>query len=149
MPGGATMTVKAMLERKGRDVEVITPGHTVADAAKTLAEKKIGAIVVTTGDGVIKGIVSERDVVRLIAASGAQALDMAVDSAMTRKVIVCQETSTVNEVMEIMTRGRFRHLPVEADGKLAGIISIGDVVKRKIEDVEREAEEIRNYIATG
>jgi CBS domain-containing protein len=74
---------------------------------------------------------------------------MAVDSAMTRKVIVCQETNTVNEVMEIMTRGRFRHLPVEADGKLAGIISIGDVVKRKIEDVEREAEEIRNYIATG
>ncbi len=92
---------------------------------------------------------SARDVVRVIAKEGVAALDITVRAAMTPKVKICNENHTVNEIMEIMTTGRFRHLPVEKDGLLHGIISIGDVVKRRIEDVEREAEEIRAYIATA
>lgn len=143
------MTVKAILDEKGRAVLTITPEATLGDAARLLSEKGIGALVVTSGGDRIAGILSERDIVRAIGLKGGDALDMPVSSAMTAKVKVCSEQSTVNEVMETMTRGRFRHLPVETDGKLAGIISIGDVVKRRIEAVEREAEEIRSYIATA
>ncbi|RUX49827.1 CBS domain-containing protein, partial [Mesorhizobium sp. M7A.F.Ca.CA.002.09.1.1] len=114
-----------------------------------LAEHKIGALVITNGDRKIVGILSERDIVRVVAREGGAALDIPVRSAMTPKVKICNENHTVNEVMEIMTRGRFRHLPVEKDGMLDGIVSIGDVVKRRIEDVEREADEIRAYIATA
>jgi CBS domain-containing protein len=116
---------------------------------RVLAENRIGALVVTNGDRKIVGILSERDIVRAISRSGPQALDDTVRSAMTPKVSICNENHTVNEVMEIMTRGRFRHLPVEKNGLLDGIVSIGDVVKRRIEDVEREAEEIKHYIATA
>lgn len=143
------MTVKSILEAKGHDVMTLGPNEKLAEAVRLLAEHKIGALVVTNGDRKIVGILSERDIVRVIAREGAAALDLAVRSAMTPKVKICNENHTVNEVMEIMTRGRFRHLPVEKDGLLDGIVSIGDVVKRRIEDVEREANEIRNYIATA
>lgn len=143
------MTVKAILDEKGRDVATMSPGKNLLDAAELLGEKRIGAVVVTDALGKILGILSERDIVKFLAVDGQDALEMAVDDAMTRKVKTCTEANTVNEVMEIMTAGRFRHLPVEVDGKLGGIISIGDVVKRRIEDVEREADEIRNYIAAG
>ncbi len=143
------MTVKAILDRKGRDVVTISPQSLMSDAVRALAEHRIGAIVVTQGDDRIAGILSERDVVRLISDKGADGLRLPVSAAMTVKVKSCNEASTVHQVMEIMTNGRFRHLPVERDGKLAGIISIGDVVKRRIEDVEREADEIRTYIATA
>jgi len=143
------MTVKAILDAKGRDVLTVSPDITLADAARLLGEKRIGAVVVTADDLKIAGILSERDIVRQIGVSGAAALDDLVSSAMTAKVKTCQEGHTVNQVMEIMTQSRFRHLPVERDGKLAGIISIGDVVKQRIEDVEREAEEIKQYIATA
>ena len=127
----------------------LEPGATLAEAARLLATRRIGAVVVTRGDRTILGILSERDIVRAVGEKGAPALDLSVESAMTAKVSTCRETHTINEVMELMTRGRFRHLPVEKDGQLAGIISIGDVVKRRIEDVEREAEQIREYIATA
>ncbi|MVA99065.1 CBS domain-containing protein [Nitratireductor sp. CAU 1489] len=143
------MLVRTILSDKGGDVVVISPDSTVDQAVSLLAEKKIGAIVVTRGDGRIAGILSERDIVRMLAADGAEALGKPVSKAMTAKVKVCHEDNSVNEVMGIMTQGRFRHLPVERDGKLAGIISIGDVVKRRIEEIEHEAEEIRNYIATA
>ena len=143
------MTVKAILDEKGRDVATMSPGKSLLDAAELLGEKRIGAVVITDALGKILGILSERDIVKFLAVDGQDALGMAVDDAMTRKVKTCSEANTVNEVMEIMTAGRFRHLPVEVDGKLGGIISIGDVVKRRIEDVEREADEIRNYIAAG
>jgi CBS domain-containing protein len=143
------MTVKAILEQKGHNVYTIGPERKLAEAIRMLAEQRVGALVVTQGDQRIIGIISERDVVRVIGKEGAAALDHPVRSAMTAKVRSCSEAHTVHEVMEIMTRGRFRHLPVEKNGHLDGIVSIGDVVKRRIEDVEREAEEIRAYIATA
>jgi CBS domain-containing protein len=143
------MTVKLILERKGYDVYNTTPETTVGDAVTMLAKHKIGAIVVCDENLAIKGILSERDVVRAIANDGADALWKPISEIMTIKVKVCSEQHTINQVMETMTRGRFRHLPVEKDGRLYGIVSIGDVVKLRIEEVEREAQEIRSYIATA
>lgn len=143
------MTVKAILESKGHDVFTIGPNQRLSEAVSMLAENRVGALVVTNGDRKIVGIISERDIVRTIARGGHDALEEPVRTAMTPKVSICNENHTVNEVMEIMTRGRFRHLPVEKNGMLDGIVSIGDVVKRRIEDVEREAEEIKQYIATA
>ncbi len=143
------MTVKAMLAEKGRDVVTIAPGAGLDDAAALLGNRRIGAVVVTHPDGAIAGILSERDIVRVVGERGAQALELKVSDVMTARVTTCREASTVNEVMEIMTRGRFRHLPVAENGKLVGIVSIGDVVKRRIHEVEQEAEEIRSYIATA
>lgn len=143
------MNVKAILEGKGRAVETIGPNDTLAQAIGRLAERRIGALVVTNGDRKIIGILSERDIVRVMARQGAEALDQQVRQVMTAKVKICNENHTINQVMEIMTQGRFRHLPVEKNGQLDGIISIGDVVKKRIEEVEREAEEIKQYIATA
>ena len=143
------MTVKSILDAKGRDVVTLGPDVTLAAAVGLLAEKRIGAVVVTDEAGRILGILSERDIVRAIGHAGAGALAMRVREAMTAKVTTCRETHTVNHVMEVMTRGRFRHLPVESNGRLDGIVSIGDVVKRRIEMIEREAEEIKAYIATA
>lgn len=143
------MTVKAILDEKGRELFTLSPDDTIEKAAATLAKHKIGALVVTTENGKIAGILSERDIVRVLADQGASVLKHSVSEVMTKKVKVCKPQHTVHDVMEIMTSGRFRHLPVEVDGVLAGIISIGDVVKRRIEEVEREAEEIRSYISTA
>lgn len=142
------MTVAAILSNKGRDVITVSPDLSIADIVRILAERRIGAIVVTDGANHILGIVSERDVVRALA-RGAAALDGPVSSIMTAKVVTCTDRNTINEVMARMTEGRFRHLPVEEDGQLAGIVSIGDVVKARIEQVEREADEMRAYIATA
>ena len=143
------MTVKAILDTKGRDVMTVQPDSSLAEAAKLLAKHRIGALVVTRGDNRIAGILSERDIVRAVGDEGAGALKLPVSKVMTANVEVCHENNTANELMEIMTRGRFRHLPVEENGKLDGIISIGDVVKLRIEEVVREAEEIKSYIATA
>lgn len=143
------MTVRSILDEKGRDVVTLEPRATLAQAAQLLGARRIGAVVVTAGDRRILGILSERDIVRAVGEMGAEALLLTIDRAMTAKVSTCREANTVNEVMELMTRGRFRHLPVEKDGQLDGIVSIGDVVKRRIEEVEREAEQIREYIATA
>lgn len=141
------MTVKQILDQKGREVVTVSPSMGTADAIRFLADNKIGAVVVTGSGGKIAGILSERDIVRAMANKGAEALSAPISKIMTAKVTTCGESHTVNQVMELMTNGRFRHLPVEEDGKLIGIISIGDVVRRRIEDVEREAEEIKAYIA--
>ena len=143
------MKVGAILSEKGFEVVTLSPDVTVNDAVATLAKHRIGALVVTNGHGVIKGIISERDIVRTLAEDGPESLKRPVSDLMTANVKVCTENHTINEVMEIMTNGRFRHLPVERDGKLAGVISIGDVVKRKIAEVQKEAEEIRSYIASA
>ncbi|MCG6115982.1 MAG: CBS domain-containing protein [Mesorhizobium sp.] len=143
------MTVREILATKGNDVVTIRPSSTLADAARALAQHRIGAVVATgPGDRVV-GILSERDIVRVIGEQGPEGLEGPVSETMSTNVKLCNENHTVNEVMSMMTRGRFRHLPVERDGRLIGIVSIGDVVKRRIEDVEREAEEIRKYIATA
>jgi len=143
------MTVKSILDAKGRDVVTLEPQATLAQAIGLLAEKRIGAVVICDSDLRIVGILSERDVVRVLGKSGADALQLNVVDVMTGKVTTCRESQTVNHTMEVMTRGRFRHLPVEQDGRLAGIISIGDVVKRRIEEALREADQIREYIATA
>jgi len=145
--GGATSGY--LLQHDGYNLWLDAGTGTLARLQEYVKMSEVGALVITNGDRKIVGILSERDIVRVIAREGAAALDIAVRSAMTPKVKICNENHTVNEVMEIMTRGRFRHLPVEKDGMLDGIVSIGDVVKRRIEDVEREAEEIRAYIATA
>lgn len=143
------MTVKAILDAKGRDVVTINEGQTLRNAAELLAERRIGALVVIIDEDRISGILSERDIVRAIGKEGPTVLNKSVAAVMTARVQTCSENHTVNEVMQTMTQGRFRHLPVERNGRLVGIVSIGDVVKRRIEEVEREAEEIRTYIATA
>jgi CBS domain-containing protein len=143
------MSVKQILDVKGHEVVTIEPDATIAAAVELLAKHRIGAVVVTGIEQRIAGILSERDVVRLLGAKGGDALALPVSAAMTSKVQSCTETHSINQVMEIMTRGRFRHLPVEKEGRLTGIVSIGDVVKARIEAVEREAEEIKQYIATA
>ncbi|OWV70906.1 inosine-5-monophosphate dehydrogenase [Rhizobium sp. J15] len=142
-----TSSVKAILDLKGRDVVTAAPNTTVAEAAAILSKKKIGAIVVVGMENRISGMFTERDLVHAIAKHGKESLDQPLSQVMTSKVYRCHEETTVNELMELMTSRRFRHVPVESNGKLAGIISIGDVVKSRIAAVEREAEEIKAYIA--
>jgi CBS domain-containing protein len=143
------MIVSAILALKGREVATITADRSIHEAVATLGVRKIGALVVTEDRDRIVGIISERDIVKSIAANGAEILGRTVDAIMTRDVVTCSDADTVDQVMSRMTRGRFRHLPVAKGGRLAGIISIGDVVKARIEEVEREAEEMRSYIATA
>ncbi|ARO30273.1 MULTISPECIES: CBS domain-containing protein [unclassified Rhizobium] len=142
-----TSSVKAILDLKGRDVVTAGPNTTVAEAAAILSKKKIGAIVVVGMENRISGMFTERDLVHAIAKHGKGSLDQPLSQVMTSKVYRCHEETTVNELMELMTSRRFRHVPVESNGKLAGIISIGDVVKSRIAEVEREAEDIKAYIA--
>jgi len=143
------MTVAAILAQKGNSVLTVEKTGDVSLVAGILAKNKIGAVVVTNEDGTVCGIISERDIVRVLAEHGADGLSRPISSCMTSKVISCSVHDTVNEVMEKMTAGRFRHMPIIDQNKLGGIISIGDVVKRKIEQTEREAEEMRNYIAAS
>jgi CBS domain-containing protein len=143
------MTVAAILAGKGRDVVTTTAAAGVTEAVDMLTRHKIGALVVVDEAQRIVGIVSERDIVWAMARSGADVLASPVGRVMTRTVLTCTERDTINDVMTRMTHSRSRHLPVVADGRLAGIISIGDVVKARIEQVEREAEEMRAYIATA
>ena len=143
------MTVKAILSRKGSDVATIAPTANLSDAVRLLAERRIGALVVTGADNRVAGILSERDIVRALAARGPESLQETVASVMTRKVSTCTEDETVAAIMERMTEGKFRHLPVVEQGRLAGIISIGDVVKLRVEEIEGETEALREYIATA
>jgi CBS domain-containing protein len=143
------MLVKSILAEKGNEVLTVEATATVSDAVHTLAKHRIGALVVTDPHGSIRGILSERDIIRRISEDGVSVLNQSISTVMTANVKVCTENHTINDVMEMMTRGRFRHLPVERAGKLIGVISIGDVVKRKIEETEQEAEAIKSYIATG
>ena len=140
-----TTRVATLLQGKGPDVLTVTPESSVAALVKLLAEKRIGAVPVVDGAGHVAGIVSERDVVRALAADSA-VLERRVEQLMTRDVKTCRLQDTVSELMEIMTRGRFRHLPVVEDGKLVGIISIGDVVKERVAEAQHEVEALTNYI---
>jgi CBS domain-containing protein len=140
-------TVRMMLDAKGRDVVTVEPDRTLLEVASTLNERKIGAVVVTGMEGRIVGIFTERDLVRTIATQGVGALDQPVKSMMTTTVQRCHEDQSVDEVMGMMTSGRFRHIPVETGNKLAGLISIGDAVKARMREVEIEAEQMKAYIA--
>lgn len=140
------MTVKSILAEKGRSVVSATAGDTVAAVCAVLADRRIGAVVVLEAEDAIAGIFSERDVVRALARDGARALTTSVSTYMTRAVQTCTEEETIAEVMARMTVGRFRHLPVVEDGRCVAVVSIGDVVKHRIAQAEREAEEMRTYI---
>jgi CBS domain-containing protein len=141
------MYVKSILDEKGRNVITGGPQLTVRQAAVYLNENHIGAIVIVDRNDRIAGILTERDIVSAIARSGAECLDKPISSIMWGNVHRCAEHSSVNELMEMMSTHRARHIPVEKDGRLVGIVSIGDVVKSHIRSIEREAEEIKAYIA--
>lgn len=141
------MQVKHILLEKGRDVVTISCDATLSEAARLMARRRIGAVVVRGEDGTIAGILSERDLVRAIAEESVAALGKAVASRMTREVTTCAEFDTIEDVMETMTHGRFRHVPVVDEDRIVGIISIGDVVKTRIAETIREAEDLRGYIA--
>jgi CBS domain-containing protein len=141
------MNVSAILKAKGREIETAPLDATLKEITDVLAKRRIGAIVVIDADKRVQGIISERDIIRVLAKSGADVLASPVSSVMTRNVISCGENDTLDQIMAAMTTGRFRHLPVLKDGKLAGIISIGDVVKYHISEVEMEATAMREYIA--
>ena len=143
------MTVRTILAGKGREVATIEPNATLADAVRLLAEKRIGATVVLGADRRVVGILSERDIVRVLAERGAAVLNEPVSQTMTRKVSTCNENETVVQIMERMTEGKFRHVPVVDQGQLAGIISIGDVVKHRLHEMERESAAMRDYILTA
>jgi CBS domain-containing protein len=143
------MTVAQILNAKGRAVITAQPGDTVLAVAQTLAAKKIGAVVIVDAQGHIGGILSERDIVRAVAQGGPKALDKPVREFMTATVRTCTSRDTGAELMSLMTELRVRHLPVVEGGKLGGMISIGDVVKNRIEEIEREAEEMKSYIASS
>lgn len=143
------MTVRKILEEKGFDVQTIGPQETLRAATELLADKRIGAIVVTDAERRVVGILSERDVVRVIGLDGPGRLDDPVASVMTSKVVTCDGNETVHQIMEHMTAGRFRHLPVVQDGRLVGIISIGDVVKHRLAEMENESHAMREYIMSA
>jgi CBS domain-containing protein len=143
------MAVAHILKQKGRTVVTVQPAQTLQDVANILAKHRIGAVVVVDPGGAIAGIVSERDVVRAVAEHGATALSRMARDAMTAKVRTCTPRDTETELMALMTEHRIRHLPVVEDGRLAGMISIGDVVKMRIETIESEAEQMKTYIASA
>jgi CBS domain-containing protein len=142
------MTVRAILDSKGHHVLNVEPGAKLAEAIKLLSERRIGAVLVMS-QGQIEGILSERDIVRVLGERGAAVMDEPVSSVMTRKVVSCREKDTVSEIMETMTNGKFRHLPVVEDSRVVGLISIGDVVKWRVSEYEREQEALREYIKTA
>jgi CBS domain-containing protein len=142
------MLVRHILQDKGRSIVTIGEDATVGAAARLLAEKRIGAVLVTAKTGALAGILSERDVVRAVAADGAAALERKASDYMTRSVATCCEADTVEALMEMMTHGRFRHVPVlDSETQLCGVISIGDVVKTRIAETVYEANSLRDYIS--
>ena len=143
------MTVARILSEKGREVFTTQPHRTLKEVVDLLASKGVGAVVVADASMSVLGILSERDVVRVIAQNGAVALDDQVSRHMTPKVTTVTRDDTIDHVMQTMTEGRFRHVPVVEDGRLVGIISIGDVVKRHVTMIDSERQALREYIATA
>jgi CBS domain-containing protein len=143
------MTVKTILSTKGRAVVTIGPTTTLEEAIALLTKHRIGALVVLGADERVIGILSERDIIRALGERGAAALKEPLAQSMTRIVVTCCENDTVSEIMERMTHGRFRHIPVLDEDRMVGIISIGDVVKQRLGEMERESEALRDYIQTA
>jgi CBS domain-containing protein len=143
------MTVSIILAEKGREVVTIEPNASLAEAAGLLAGKRIGAALILGADRRIAGIISERDIVRALAARSAAALAEPVSQTMTRKVETCHENEPVAKIMERMTAGKFRHMPVVDQGRLVGLVSIGDIVKHRVQQMESESVAMRDYIMTA
>ena len=142
------MKVEQILQSKGTEVFAVHEDDVINDAVALLNDKNIGAVVVRGGNDDVVGILSERDIVRRLGAKGVDALTMRVKDCMTPEPFTCSPDASVDDLMAQMTEKRVRHLPVTADGKILGVVSIGDVVKRKIEQAEQEAEALKEYIAS-
>lgn len=145
------MNVKAILAAKalGGDIISIEPTADLLAAARLLGAHRIGAVLIRGAGGRLSGILSERDIVRAISEQGAAALTLPVAQVMTRNVATCVEDDSIASIMERMTEGKFRHMPVLARGKLIGLVSIGDVVKQRVGEIEQESEAMRDYIQTA
>lgn len=143
------MNVAAILKFKGREVVTAPPDTPLVEIARLLGKHKIGCIVIAEEGGKVTGIVSERDIVREIARAGASVLSEPVEACMTKSVVSCRESDTMDRLMGEMTAHRFRHMPVVDRGRLVGLVSIGDVVRMRIAEAELEAAAMREYIATG
>jgi CBS domain-containing protein len=143
------MLIAQILAGKGREVVSTRPDATIAEVAGLLKARRIGAVVVTDADGQLCGIISERDLARGLADHGADLLDMRVSQLMTADVVTCSPEDGIGQLMQTMTERRFRHLPVVQDGRMVGIISIGDVVKHRLQELEAEASLLHDYIAGG
>src|SRR5664279_2693481 len=141
--------VAHILADKGREVLTIQPHHTMKQVIELLADRGVGAVVVSDAQMSVLGILSERDVVRVLARSGASVLSEPVSHYMTPKVVTVTDEDTIDHLMETMTTGRFRHLPVVENGRLVGIVSIGDVVKSHVSELDTERQALREYIATA
>jgi CBS domain-containing protein len=143
------MNVTTILSAKGSDVISIEPAATLETAVRMLAERGIGALPVLGPDRRLVGILSERDIVRVLAEQGAGVLAQPLSQVMTRKVVTCSPWDTVDVLMERMTTGKFRHVPVVEQEKVIGVISIGDVVKHRLKEIEQESAALRDYIQTA
>jgi CBS domain-containing protein len=141
------MNVETILQNKGSAVATIRPGETVGSAVNALVSRNIGALVASDDGERVDGIISERDIVHALAHHGSGLLALAVAEVMTRPVITCEPTQSVDELMAEMTNRRIRHFPVVRDGRLCGIVSIGDVVKSRLDEIEYEAKSLRSFIA--
>lgn len=143
------MNIHGILSTKGSTVTTVRPDATVGEAAELLVAHRIGALVVSTDGSEIAGILSERDLARGLASHGAPIIDLAVEELMTREVITCALTDSVDRLMAVMTERRIRHVPVVEDGGLVGLVSIGDVVKSRLDDLETETATLHEYISAG
>ncbi|HVB51908.1 MAG TPA: CBS domain-containing protein [Acidimicrobiales bacterium] len=141
------MRVSNLLATKGHDVATISQERTVTDALALLKERGIGALVVTGATPPLVGIFSERDVVRALATRGESALGLKVSELMSKDVSVCSESTALNELMTTMTERRIRHVPVVEEGRLVGLVSIGDVVKARLEELEHDKMDLLNYVS--
>lgn len=140
------MSVEKILREKGADVVTAKPATKIADIVDTLADKKIGVIVISEDGAGVAGILSERDIVRGLKRHGLSLLDMVAKDLMTSKVRTCTPSDTVSQMMALMTEHRIRHVPVVVDGKLCGLLSIGDIVKSRLGEIESEASALRAYV---
>jgi CBS domain-containing protein len=140
------MRISDLLRRKGHLVVTVKPEQSVTDLLNLLAEHKVGALVVSSDGNAVQGIVSERDVVRRLQERGPELLQAAVQDIMTSQVHVCPPDTSLDDLMRVMTTGRFRHVPVIDNDRLVGIISIGDVVKHRIDELQSERDQLTAYI---
>ena len=143
------MNVKTILAAKGGEIVCIEPTADLAAATQLLSANRIGAVLIRGAGGHIAGILSERDIVRALSEHGAAALSLPVGQVMTREVATCSEDESPASIMERMTAGKFRHMPVVTKGKLIGLVSIGDVVKQRVDEIEHESDALRDYIRTA
>lgn len=141
------MLISEVLRRKGNAVATVAPTSTIDEVVDALARFGVGALVVSADGTTVDGIISERDVVRALAAHGRDVVDRAAADVMTREVVTCSESATIEQLMTEMTERRFRHVPVTEDGRLVGIVSIGDVVNARVRNLETETRQLTNYIS--